>query len=168
MVIVDLWARLHDIFDAEDSTETEITIWKLSPAAMQVVFHYLLNNSREIQTVFYTILSRRRVMVGSLEKAVSKLARRELAGGFAVEVRVCGLILPMMSVFCDGAGRISLGYQAGRHWNPVGLIALFELFRMIKAVDDNAIIRLSEEHFDQRWQMRFAATLRDYLNETLS
>jgi hypothetical protein len=168
IMVMDLWERLHTLFDTEDEQQQpEIIVGNLSTESMRAIVAHLLHNSRELQTAFYPFYSDTRVMVGSTKEVVEKFSSGELSGGFLIEPIFDGFKLPMLGIFSDDPGFLSIDYEKGDLWTPVTLIALFEFFRMMHQVENNVTIRLSRRHFARKWQFRFAATLKEYLNESL-
>jgi len=164
-MVLDLWERLRPIFCSGGGQQPEINLENLSAPTMQATIDYLLQNSKEVQTAFYTLASKSRVYVGSPGEATSKLAAGELAGGFLIEPRFFGVSLPTLGVFSDALGYLSIDYETGKHWTPIALMALFEFFRMVKEMDNSVIIQLDQHYFGRRWQFRFTKTLREYLHE---
>jgi hypothetical protein len=166
-MVMDLWERLHTLFDTEDDQQPEIIVGNLSTESMQAIVAYLLCNSREVQTALYSFFSDTRVMVRSTKEVIEKFSSGELSGGFLIEPVFDGYKLPLIGIFSDEPGHLSIDYEKGKHWTPVALISLFELFRTMHNIENTVTIRLSRRHFERKWQFRFAATLKEYLNEGL-
>jgi hypothetical protein len=167
-MILDLWKQLHSIFGPAIDRQPEVTVTNLSSSASQTMIDFMLRNSREVQTAFYKQGTKHKVTVSSADEVATKFAVGELTGGFLIEPIFWGLPLPVLGVFSDESGSFAIDYEMGPQWTPLTLIGFFEFLRMIRTLDNEAVIRFGKGHFGRKWEIRFAATLREYLYETLS
>ena len=167
-MVLDLWNQLHSIFGPAIDRQPEISVTNLSGSASQAVIYFMLRNSREVQTAFYRQGSKHKVTVGSAEEVATKFATGELTGGFLVEPIFWGLPLPVLGVFSNESGSFAIDYEMGPQWTPLTLIGFFEFLRMIRVLDNDVVIRFGKGQFGRKWQIKFAATLREYLYETIT
>jgi hypothetical protein len=163
--MIDLWRRLHDIFDADDVERPEIWVNQLSDAGMRNLLDYVLSNARELTTDLYTFASESQVYPCSQVEVVDDLVQGELMGMLGLELKFQGIVLPPLGFVTEEPGYMAIVYQMGIHWTPVTLMALFEFFMMILTMDNNATIGINSRYFGKSRQTIFANTLRDYVNE---
>lgn len=165
---LDPWDELRTLFGPAIDRQPEISVTNLSNSASHAVVYFMLRNSREVQTALYRRGSKEKVTVSSVEEVATMFSTGELTGGFLIEPRFWGLVLPVLGVFSDESGSFAIDYEMGPQWTPLTLIGFFEFLRMIRTLDNDAVIRFGKGHFGRKWQIKFAATLREYLYETLS
>ena len=170
MNMIDLWQRLHHIFNLrpKDDMQPEIYIDNLSTAVQRQLIDSLLRNIKEINTSFAIPEPYTEVMVKSPEAVVQFLAQGALVGGLFGQLRFDGYAMPHLGFIFDEPGYMTIAYQGDDSWNGLALIALFEFFREIKVQDKNAIIHLNPEYFDVKAQVTFKTTLQEYLDEKIS
>jgi len=167
MNMIDLWQRLHHIFKlkSDDDAQPEIYIDNLSTAVQRNLIDELLRNIKEINTSFAIPDPYMEVLVKSPEAVVQFLAQGALVGGMFGQLRFDGYTMPPLGFIFDEPGYMTIAYQIEDNWNGLALIALFEFFRAIKLRDNNAIIHLSPDYFDEKAQVTFKTTLQEYLDE---
>lgn len=165
-MILDLWERLSLIFAVDFGIEPSIEIDDLSPAAAAGLLAYVIESLRGPDIAFSDLDAASTVDIASPQEAVERLVRYEVLGLLWGQLLVERHALPPMRFFVDGPDCITLEYLMGPEWTPVSLIALFELFRLIKDLDSTASISLNKDVFDPHWQEVFRKTLQEYLDET--
>ena len=164
-LMIDLWARLHDIFEAETEGHPEIEIGKLTPQSTMALVDYMLVNSKNLETAFTMREPFQQVYIPSPQVVGKFLASGAVLGELWLAITVEQCPLPEMAIFVDGPDYISMEYRMGMGWNGVTLTGLFEFFRFVKRLEPNARIGLSAEFFSRQWRYDFDLTLQDYLNE---
>ena len=165
-MMLDLWERLHSIFDTPHEGHPEIEIAKLTPTALVSIINYLLTNSKNVETSFTMRQPFQQVVITSPTVITKFVASGAVIGEFWCSITLDEYALPDMAVFIDGPDYLALEYRMGPGWDPIALIGLFEFLRMVKLIEPNARIGLSPEFFAHSWCDDFARTLKDYLNET--
>ncbi len=162
-MLIDPWVRIHPMFDVVENASAEIEVIDLSRDAMHAVFQYVVEHCRNLNATLYTFASEDPITVGSAVDLVNQLADGNLIGGVGGNLTVDSYQLPMMGFFTDEPGFLMIEYPLGPHWNPMAVIALFEFFRMVRHIDQNAKIQLNKRLFDKSWRALFERTLREYL-----
>jgi len=164
--MLDLWERLHSIFDTPHEGHPEIEISKLTPNSLVTIINYLLANSKNVDTSFTMRQPLQQVVITSPTVITKFVASGAVIGEFWCSITLEQYALPDMAVFIDGPDFLSLEYRMGPSWNPIALTALFELLRMVKLIEPKAKIGLSPDFFARSWCDDFDRTFRDFLNET--
>jgi len=164
--MLDLWERLHSIFDTPHEGRPEIEISRLSPATLVTLINYLLANSKNIETSLTMRQPFQQVAISSPSVITKFVASGAVIGEFWCALTIDEYALPDMAFFIDGPDYIALEYRMGPAWDPIALTGLFEFFRMIKLLEPSASITLNPEFFARSWCDNFKRILQDYLNET--
>lgn len=165
--LIDLWTRLHRLFDHTEGTQVEIVIVNVSQDAMRQLLGYLVANASQLSTGFHDLYERE-IQPGSVEFAIDRIVTGHLLGILAMHLTVDGYSLPYMGFVIHDTDFLSLAYEMGVLWSPMGLIALFEFFRIVKWFDPEALIALNPYQFTMQARSLFELTLREYLNEKIS
>ena len=112
-MMIDLWRRLHEIFNADDVENPEIRVTNLSDSGMRGLIDYLLENARELSTELYTFSSEGRVYPHSSQEVIEDLSRGRLMGMIGMELIIRGIALPPLGFITDEPGYIA-GERAWR------------------------------------------------------
>jgi hypothetical protein len=166
-MMIDLWGRLHGIFDTEQEGHPEIELSGLMPRTTVTLIDYFLLHSKNFESAFTMREPFQQVYIYSPAVVSKFLSSGAVVGELWFSLVVEQLTLPEMAFFIDGPDYIGMEYRMGVGWDPVTLTGLFEFFRMVKSIQPSATISLNPEFFGRRWRQDFDLTLRDYLNETL-
>lgn len=162
--MIDLWTRIKDVFETDNGGQPEIFVMNLSDSAMREILHYIVLNSRDVETKFIDFEEVEHY-VKSINEVVSGLTSGEIMGEIWGDLLIDYYRLPNMGFYSDEPGFIVIDYLMGKHWNAVNLIVLFEFFRMVKRLDHRVSIQLAKRHFPPRMIKEFEAVLREYVNE---
>jgi hypothetical protein len=163
--MIDLWNRLELIFAIPEQVFPEIEIIDLTPEGTRQLADYVVHHMRGVTTQFRTFSSEDVQVIPSVGAMLEGVATGELIGALGGELSVSNYILPEVLFIFEEPGYTVMSYSTGYHWNPVGLIGLFEFFRIVNNLGANATIRLSPQSFSQDWIRVFNTLLRSYLNE---
>lgn len=164
--MIDLWERVSPIFTSVEGARPEIDVENVSPKAMRILLNHFLHQSKTIEAAFRSAKPPHpMVMVTEPSTVAEAVVTGLIVGPMVVEPRIDGYTLPALAVFIVGHDAFFLSYEMNSDWSPMQVIGMFELFRMIKAVDEAALIRLSKEHFGGSWRVQFDLALQEYLNE---
>ncbi|MEQ8673554.1 MAG: hypothetical protein RLP44_05750 [Aggregatilineales bacterium] len=164
--MIDLWERVSPIFTAVDGAQPEISVENISAGAMRYLINHVLHQSKSLDAGLRGVQPPHPEVMVTLPDAVAEVVLQGLVlGPLIVETRVDGYTLPTIGLFFLDTDALFISYQMGEHWTPLSVMALFELFRMIKTNDSDVRIRLSREHFNGSWRVQFDTALRDYLAE---
>ncbi len=167
--MIDLWERVSPIFTAVDGAQPEINVDNISEGAMRYLINHVLHESKSIDAGLRGVQPPHPEVMVTLPDAVVEVILQGLVlGPLIVETRVDGLTLPTIGLFILDTNALFISYQMGEHWTPISVMALFELFRMIKTYDSAVKIRLSQEHFNGAWRVQFDMALREYLDERVN
>lgn len=166
-MMIDLWQRVREVFDFEPigDQQPQIYIDNLSTSVQRGLIQDLLVNIKEINTTFAIPEPYSEVMVKSPDAVVQLLMKGSLVGAIFGQLRVYGYTMPPLGFIFDQPGYMTLAYHGDDDWDALSVIGLFEFFRSIKTVDQDALIHLSPASFDEGARMRFITTLQDYVNE---
>jgi hypothetical protein len=163
--MIDLWNRLHMIFDIQGEVYPEIEILNLSEESTRWVIQYIVDHMRTISSQFRTFMSESPILVTSPQQIVDGVSKGRLIGAVGGELRISQFPLCEMLYIFEEPGFMVLSYGTGLHWNALNLIGLFEFFRLINLVDKKAKIRLSPHFFTTEWMKLFDYVLSTYLND---
>jgi len=162
--MIDLWEKLHPIFEQDGGGQPEIVMVNLKPATMRLLLTDVFGDSRGLVTNFTTI-HETPIIFKSTEAAINGLISGDFIGVLSFSLLFEGLKLPSIAFVVEDIDFITLIYEMGQDWTPVAVTALFELFKKIRRIDKEAVIGLSPYQFDKQSRVIFDSILRDYINE---
>jgi|GEM_PF-4531016 len=163
--MIDLWERLHPIFDTDVGDYPEIWIENIPAPQLTTFIAFLLHNCRELSASFTDVRSGRNEVVKRPGHALTMVTHPNISVALWGELKVGGYTLPATGYFFENADTMVIGYMRGPQWNPVAMIALFELFRLLRVMHPKCTIKLSPRHFAPAWQAMFNLTVKEYLTQ---
>lgn len=164
--MMDLWERVSPVFTAVEGAQPEIDVENVSEKAMRYLINHMLHESKSIDLGFRSANPPHpEVTVNAPDHVAEVVLQGTIIGPLIAEMRIDGYTLPMIAMFILSTDQFFLSYQMGAHWTPVTVTALFEIFRNLKNIDSNILIRLNPEHFNGAWRVQFDMALQEYLNE---
>ena len=168
-MVLDVWARLSGVFCiASSRCQPEILLGNLSPDTIRAILDDLLSNSREVNAALYTLMSRKQVTVQSQTEAIDKFVHGQLTGGFLIAPVIFGVEMPVLGIFNEGRGKITIDYEMGADWTPVALIVLFEYLRLVRLLEKDVTFQFRCLPLGRAAELQFVSTLEDYFNDTLA
>ncbi len=165
--MIDLWNRLQMIFAIPERIFPEIEIIDLTAEGTRELADYVVHHMRGVTTQFRTFTSEDVQVMPSVNAVLEGVATGELMGALGGELTIDNYILPEMLFIFEEPGYLVLSYSTGYHWGPMGLIGLFEFFRIVNQLEPRPTIRLSPQSFSQDWIRVFNNLLRGYLSEQI-
>jgi len=144
-VPVDIWKRLQVIFEGSKDEYPEIGLANLTGESLMNCLTYLMNYTRDCNTVFLIPGTRRRVYLPSPHEAIRTLMDGQVVGVMWLHLPV----LPVLGFFVDDPHNMSISFS--RHgWTPVSAIALFDLLHQITLLAPEVEIYLSGTCFTDK------------------
>lgn len=164
--MIDLWARLHGMFDADMGDQLlEFHIVGLESEGAEAVLKQILYSGREMRISIMDFMTGQPVQFTRPDQVIETLSSGAGSGTIWLEPVWFGIKLPMMGFSVEEPEFMMIHYPPGPHWSPVQAMVMFDFFRYVKSVEQQATIQLSKLHFDKGWLRLFETTLREYLNE---
>jgi hypothetical protein len=165
--MIDIWPRLQLIFNIPEPIYPEIEVVGLTEKNTRWLATYMVKGLRGINTQFRTFFSEDVLLINSPQAIINGVASGDYIGAMSGELAIDGFHLPEILYIFEEPGYMVMSYMTGTHWTPIKLTALFELFRIVKTIQGNCKVQLSDGFFSDNWIQKFNGVLKSYLDETI-
>jgi hypothetical protein len=161
----DLWAELHDLFDADDGSLPEVAFVDASPREVQALFAFLVQRgSVDAGFEVWDKLLEAAVPLFAVPDAGARVASGQVTSFHlrldAIEVE--GTVLPQLGAFIC-ADEVALDYRAGTAWTPAVLAAFARLLAELRARAPSAGLHARPDGMPERADPRFVPAFDRYL-----
>jgi|GEM_PF-3007815 len=166
--LLDVWERVQPLFERHSSKYPEIAILGLRGAQRTACLRYFLREGTQVNATFRLretgqYVSFESISVTTLAQALNQHAE-DLIAAFTLSLPA----LPTLALFFDSSDAFTIGYEPGKDWNALGVIAFFELLRQVQLIAPNAEIQAMSRIFTERERLLLNRTLQEYFQERVS
>lgn len=165
MDVVDIWEKLHIVFDGKEDDENgqpEIEVSPLKADEMAACLLYLLRQSRDCTTQFVIAGTKMVVYLASPHAVVKNIIEANVTCAIWFNLP----FMPPVGAYIDAPDSINLSYIRGT-WNAMSLLMFFDLLQTLKAFVPSIQIKASAYSFTKAERQLFAEVWQDYANALL-
>jgi len=157
------WGNLNSIYTKNDVEFVEIDLTNFSNQTQKRVIEYLFERAKEVQTSFIIPGTRVQIDAASPSAAAEALVKGRIVGAIGISIPA----LPMITIFVDAPGKISISYSPFDNWQPISVIALMDLLHRITEIEPRVNIGLDDKLFSGEQSQLFDDAFREFMNETI-
>jgi hypothetical protein len=159
---VDVWGRLHSIFEGSSEELPEIYFDNMTGDQLAACLIYLMNYCREVNSRFKLTGTNVTVDAASPEAAIRAIVRGEISAAIMMDFPG----IPAIIVYVREADSMALSYVRGQ-WTAQSAIALFDLMHQLVTIAPNAEVVPDYYDFTPEEQSTFMEVWREFHNATL-
>ena len=165
--LLDVWDRVHPLFERHSSKYPEIAIVGLRGTQRTACLRYFLREGTQVNPTFRLRESGQYVSFESISVTTLAQALNQHADDLIAAFTLTLPALPTLALFFDSADAFTIGYEPGKEWNALVVIAFFELLRQVHLIAPSADIQAMPRIFTERERQMLNRTLQEYLQEKL-
>jgi hypothetical protein len=156
-MLIDVWDELHSFFEGPADDDADIYVLDINPQGMSACLLYLLRQSRDCNSAFYSADDRQPVTMGSPQFVVQSLAGGQVVGGLWLNLP----LLPPLGFFVQEPETMAINYSFG-NWSALSVLALMDLLHRLKTFAPTAEFYLDMVHFSDADQEQFISVWKQY------
>jgi len=166
--LLDVWERVRPLFERHSSKYPEIAIVGLRGPQRTACLRFFLREGTQVNPTYRLretgqYVAFEAISVTTLAQALNQHAD-DLVAAFTLSLPA----LPTLALFFDSADAFTIGYEPGKEWNALVVIAFFELLRQVHLIAPNAHIQAMPRIFTERERQLLNRTLQEYFQERVS
>lgn len=159
---VDVWGRLHTIFEGSSDELPEIYFDNLTGDQLAACLIYMMNYCREVNSRFKLAGTNVAVDAASPEAAIRAIVKGEISAVFMMDFPG----LPAIVVYVREPDMMSLSYIRGQ-WTAQSAIALFDLMHQLVTIAPNAQVAPDYYDFTSEEQSTFMEVWQEFHNASI-
>lgn len=165
--LLDVWDRVRPLFQRQSKKYPEIAIVGLRGPQRTACLRYFLREGTQVNPTYRLRETGQYVAFDAISVTTLAMALNQHADDLVAAFTLTLPGLPTLALFFDSADAFTIGYEPGKEWNALMVIAFFELLRQVQLIAPNANIQALPRIFSEPERRLLNRTMQEYFQEQL-